>query len=218
MKLIGIVLAGFFLLIVLPAISQAEYYRFVDEKGTLNITDDLKKVPEKYRTRAESFSLGDSNKGREKETREKEEREFLTVIERLESQATVEVKEEIDIVPHEQTVNPRFKYIISLAAYALALIISYTVFIRHLNRKAINMIVVILLTGALGTYLFRVQIEESHRKYLVMKKGAEMLKKKMEKNAASKAQAIKEMQEMANEESDSNQVEIPRQFDTERIE
>jgi hypothetical protein len=39
----------FFLLIIIPLISYAQIYKWIDEKGNVNFTDNYQNVPEKYR-------------------------------------------------------------------------------------------------------------------------------------------------------------------------
>ena len=52
--------ALFIVLFIFFLISQASFaqvYRWVDEKGVTHFTDDMTQVPEKHRTKAESFEL-----------------------------------------------------------------------------------------------------------------------------------------------------------------
>jgi clan AA aspartic protease (TIGR02281 family) len=48
------IILSFILLIVMVPSSYGEMYKWVDEKGTVHFTDDLSKIPEKYRPDAET--------------------------------------------------------------------------------------------------------------------------------------------------------------------
>lgn len=71
------------LLLAVPAFSSAQIYKWVDEKGQTGYSDDLGKVPYKYRDKAvveeppesavEIIESGEADKGRNKSTETKEE-------------------------------------------------------------------------------------------------------------------------------------------------
>lgn len=49
-KLIGILLI---MLLIMPCITFAEIYKWINDDGSIGFTDDLSKVPEKYRDQVE---------------------------------------------------------------------------------------------------------------------------------------------------------------------
>jgi predicted nucleic acid-binding Zn-ribbon protein len=55
--LIAILFFGLFL--ITPYLSSEEVYRWTDEKGTIHFTDDVSKIPEKFRREAEGIDVAD---------------------------------------------------------------------------------------------------------------------------------------------------------------
>jgi predicted RNase H-like nuclease (RuvC/YqgF family) len=45
---------GVLCLVLLPVASRAELYRWVDDKGTINFTEDFQSIPKQFRTSAQS--------------------------------------------------------------------------------------------------------------------------------------------------------------------
>ena len=51
---------GVLIFLLIPVLAlTAEVYKWVDEKGTIHLTDDQKKIPEKYREQVETISVPD---------------------------------------------------------------------------------------------------------------------------------------------------------------
>jgi len=49
----------FLLVLPLPGIVYADFYKYSDEKGTIHITNDAKKIPEKFRSHVEIIKEGE---------------------------------------------------------------------------------------------------------------------------------------------------------------
>lgn len=47
-------------ILILPSVSMAEIYKYVDDKGMVTITDDKNSIPDKYKNKAEVIILKDT--------------------------------------------------------------------------------------------------------------------------------------------------------------
>jgi predicted nucleic acid-binding Zn-ribbon protein len=97
--LIAILFFGLFL--ITPYLSSKEVYRWTDEKGTIHFTDDVSKIPEKFRREAESIDVADERVQGDGETRESGEsgkridrvRRYLeTIDKKIEAKKRIEKK------------------------------------------------------------------------------------------------------------------------------
>lgn len=156
--------------------ARADMYKYVDDKGTLSITDDLAKVPEKYRANIETIKeekiqvvTPPSQNVPEKE-----------VLQSSNKQQPTDSAQRITESPLKFLEGSNKALIIAIAASIGLLIATIFVLKKYLNNKMLNRLIFLLITGLVVTFLYKMYAENVYKRFSDAKKTAEDAKKLVE--------------------------------------
>jgi len=200
------VIALSFACVLLPSLSNAEIYQYVDKSGTIVMVDDVTKVPEEYRA---NMQVRGGRRHMEKSavaaaaSTQKNAQELLKNLTAdtspQASQApqvfTGQSPQEKNNAPETATLleristafdRPGLKILIAvIAAAAALLVISKTA--KNLGAKKAAVLICILLTGAVAIFLFRVSMQKAADKVADVMKNVEGIKVKLDGRETSKS-------------------------------
>lgn len=180
--------------ILLPSLSNAETYKFIDKEGTTHMVDDVNKVPEEYRA---TMEVSDGRRHRERPdaagpTQEDSEK----LLKNLTTEPAVRVEEQAKPATIMQQITAAFdkpglgtglKIIVAVVFMVIAwLIISKIA--ENLGMRKIGSLVCIILVGAATVFLFRMSAQKAADKVAsVMDKVKGITGKLQDKADAAKA-------------------------------
>ncbi len=173
-----------FLFLSIPGNVFADFYRYTDDKGVVCITNNLSNVPEKYRAKVIVI---------------KEEKKVIEEVKKAGgwveegSQSAEDAVQKLVVTVSKY---PYRKLGISFAIYAVCVVFLVLFLSRYLNRNMMTIVVFLVLTSGFVLYAFRLEVEETHRKFVKMKAHVEKVQKKLGKRAAAQAKAAQEVEEM----------------------
>lgn len=147
---------------------RADMYKYVDDKGTLSITDDLAKVPEKYRANADTI--------REEKVQVVAAPPSTNTIPSDEQQLT-DSAQRITEGPFKFLEGSNKALIIAIAASIGLPIAVIFVLKKYLNNKMLNRLIFLLITGMVVTFLYKMYAENVYKQFSDAKKSAEGAKK-----------------------------------------
>lgn len=146
-------------------------YKYVDDKGTLSITDDLAKVPEKYRANTEAI--------REEKVQVVAAPPSTNTISSDEQQLT-DNAQRITEGPFKFLEGSNKALIIAIAASIGLPIAVIFVLNKYINNKMLNRLIFLLITGMVVTFLYKMYAENVYKQFSDAKKSAEGAKKLIE--------------------------------------
>lgn len=159
----------------------ADMYKYIDDKGTMSITDDLAKVQEKHRASAEAI---------------KEEKVQVVAPPPTLTQPSENVTasgQKIAESPLTFLEGSQKTLIIVLAASIGFLIAVIFVLKKYVNNKMLNRLIFLLITGMVVTLLYKMYAENIYKQFSDAKKSAEDAKKLVEQQQKKQLKELDEL-------------------------
>lgn len=171
-KIYSILPALLFILAIFCSVSRAraDMYKYVDDKGTLSITDDLAKVPEKYRPKIETIK----------------EQKIQVIAAPAEKEKMSGSKEPAAIgggITAEglNSLAANKKVLAVVLVSSLGLLIA-TIFVlnRLVKNRMVTRLIFVAIAAVLMVFLYKVYAESVYRQFSDAKRSAEDAKKLIE--------------------------------------
>lgn len=160
----------------------ADMYKYIDDKGNVSITDDLSKVPEKYRASAEAI----------KEEKVQVVAPPPTLTQPSENVAAKEIsqpdnKQQSTVSNQKTTENPlkflessQKSLIIALAAGVVLLAAVIFILNKYVKNRMVTRVVFLLIMALVVIVLYKMYAENVYKQFSDAKKSAEAAKKLIE--------------------------------------
>ncbi|HLA50637.1 MAG TPA: DUF4124 domain-containing protein [Thermodesulfobacteriota bacterium] len=160
----------FILAIFCSVRARADMYKYVDDKGTVSITDDLAKVPEKYRSKIEAIK----------------EQKIQVIVAPAEKEKMSGSKEPAAIgggITAEGLKSlAANKKVLVVALVSCLGLLAAMIFIlnRYVNNRMVTRLIFVAIAAVLMVFLYKMYAENVYRQFSDAKKSAEDAKKLIE--------------------------------------
>lgn len=158
------------------ATAQADMYKYVDDNGTMSVTDDSGKIPEKYRAKAEAIK-------EEKVQVVAQPQQNVTAKEASQpdsSQQPTAIVQKIPESPLKFMEDDKKTLIIGAVATIVFLVALIVILNKYVKNRMVTRLIFFLIMAAVGIVVYKMYAENVYKQYSTAKKTAEDAKKLIE--------------------------------------